>query len=477
MTKTFRPHPLMIFQFVKPTLIALVLPIVQGAIQYFTHRNLEGVTDFSVFVVCVIFSIALLRWRSYKLIFNEYFRVITVEYGFFFRRIAKIDIAKLSSVQTIQNPIDFIFHSVTFKINTEAGIHNKTDFEFKLSVKKSRAVSLLLYGDENPESIKYSALKVAVLAATTSSAFTGIVVAVPILNRAGNLLGIALSDMLLNEISSISAKIETYFPPVVNTVSLVFLFAYFISFMYSFLKFVNFKLFLSKDKMEVRSGIIVRTRTSFRKSAINNIKVEQTLIMRLLKRFALKVSVGGYGDVKSESEVIIPLGKNKEIKNKLAKFFAFFTDVKEGISPQKSRLIQSRFLFLPAVYFISVTVAAVWSAYSFNGLIRFVVLLTFVACSWIVLHAYMGLFQYYHSIIFFGENVFARSNKGFRTFEMYCPKENVGEIRITRFPTDRWYKTCRVRVLVRSERADNIRVRHIDYETTEKAIYKCFDIE
>lgn len=477
MTKTFRPHPLMIFQFVKPTLIALVLPVIQGVIQYFIHRNLEGVTDFSVFVVCVIFGIAVLRWRSYKLVCNVQDRVITIEYGFFFHRIAKIDIAKLSSVQTTQNPIDFIFRSVTFKINTEAGIHNKTDFKFKLSIKKSREVSLLLYGDSKPTEIKYSALKVAVLAATTSTAFTGIVVAVPILNRAGNLLGIALSDMLLNEISSISFKIETYFPPVVNTISLVFLFAYLISFTYSFLKFVNFKLFLGKDKLEVRSGIIVRTRTSFRKSAINNIKVEQTLIMRLLKRFALKVSVGGYGDVKSESEVVIPLGKNKEIKDKLKKFFPFFTTAKQGISPQKSRLTQSRFLFLPTVYFVGVTALAVWCAFWFDNLTRFVVFLTFVACSWIVLYAYMGLFQYYHSTISFGDNLFARSNKGLRTFEMYCPKENVGEIRITRFPPDRWYKTCRVRVLVRSERADTIRVRHIDYETVKTELYKCFGIE
>ena len=89
----------------------------------------------------------------------------------------------------------------------------------------------------------------------------------------------------------------------------------------------------------------------------------------------------------------------------------------------------------------------------------------------------MGLFQYKESKMSFGDNIFARSNKGFRTYEMYCPKENVGEIRIIRFPPDIWYKTCRVRVLVRSERADNIRVRHLDYATAKNNIYKCFNIE
>lgn len=477
MKKIFRAHPLMIFEFLKPALLILFLPAIKGAVQYFTERNLEGVAGLFIFVICAILTIAVLRWRSYKLVCNERDRVITINYGFFFRRTAKIDIAKLSSVQATQNPIDFLLRAVTYKINTEAGNHNRTDFEFKVSVKNSREISKLLYDEGEPKAVKYSALKVAILAATTSSAFTGMLVAVPLINRAGNLLGIGLSDMLLNEINNISSKIETYFPPIVNTVSLIFLFAYFISFLYSFLKYINFKLYLEENKLEVRSGLIVRTRTSFRKNAINNIKIEQTLFMRLIRRYALKVSVGGYGDAKSESEVVIPLGANREIREKLKQYFPFFVSTDKGIRPARNYLTQSRYLFLPAIYFLSVIGLSIWFVLSFGDLTRFILFLTLVICAVIICYAYMGLFQYYKSKLSFGDNIFARSNRGFRTYELYCPKENVGEIRIVRFLPDLWYKTCRVRVLVRSERADNIRVRHLDYETVKKEVYKCFNIE
>jgi len=477
MKKSFKAHPLMIFGFLKPTLIVLFLPIIKAAVQYFTKRNFEGVAGLFILVLAGILSVAVLRWRSYCLICNEKDRVVTIKHGLFFKRVAKIDIARLSSVQTTQNPIDNIFRAVTFKINTEAGIHNRTDFEFKLSVKNSKEVSALLYGDGEPKAVKYSALKVAILAATTSSAFTGMLVAVPLVNRAGNLLGVGLSEMLLNEINNISGKIETYFPPIVNTLTLIILGAYFVSFIYSFFKYVNFKLFLERDKLGVRSGLIVRTRTSFRKSAINDIKVEQTLLMQLLRRYALKVSVGGYGDAKSESEVIIPLGANKEIRDKLTAYFPFFVPNEKGIRPAKNHLTQSRYLFLPAIYFLAVIGLSIWFVVFFGDLTRFILLLTFIACSIIVCYAYIGLFQYNKSKISFGDNVFARSNKGLRTYELYCPKENVGEIRIVRFPPDIWYKTCRVRVLVRSERADNIRIRHLDYETVKTQIYKCFNIE
>lgn len=477
MIKRFKAHPLMILSFIKPTLILLLLPIIKGVIQYFVADNIDGVIGFEILLVAIILTIAVLRWRSYTLICDSEKGIVNIEYGFFFKRMAKIDISKLSSVQTTQNPIDAVFRAVTYKINTEAGGRDRTDFEFKLSRKNSAEVSALLYGKGEPTAVKFSILKVAILAATTSSAFTGMLVAVPLINRAGNLLGIGIADMLLNELTYIANKVETYFPPVVNIISLIFLLAYFVSFVYSFLKYVNFKLFLEKDKLEVRSGFIVRTRTSFRKSAINNIKVEQTLLMQLLRRYALKVSVGGYGDSKSESEVIIPLGANKEIKEKLKSYFPFFITNEKGIHASKNNLTLSRFLFFPAIYFISLIAVSIWLAVRFSHFTRLILFLTLVCGILILCFAYISLFQFKRAKISFGDNIFARSNRGFRTYEMYCPKENVGEIRIVQFPPDRVYKTCRVKVLVQSERADNIRVRFLDYKTAKFEIYKCFNIE
>ncbi len=475
--KKIKAHPLMLLSFIRPTLYLLFLPIIKGAVQYFTEKNFDGVFGLGTLLLIGIVVIAFLRWRSYSLICNEKDAVVTIEHGFLFKRVAKIDISKLSSVQTTQNPIEAIFCAVTFKINTEAGAHDRTDFKFKLSVKDSKQVSTLLYGEGEPEAVKFSALKVAILAATTSSAFTGIIVGVPLINRAGNLLGIGLSDMLLNEINNLSTKIETYFPPVVNTISLILLIAYLVSFLYSFFKYVNFKLLFEKDKMEVRSGLFVRTRTSFRKTAINNIKVEQTFLMMLLKRYALKVSVGGYGDIKSESEVIIPLGANKEIKHQLVKYFPFFVTTERGIRPAKNTLTKGRFLFFPSIYFLSLIFLSVWYVLRFDSLTRFIFFITCLLGFLIIYYAYIELFQYRKSKISFGENIFARSNKGLRTYELYCPKENVGEIKIVRFPPDMWYKTCRVKVAVRSERADKIRVRHLDYEKVKAEVYKCFNIE
>ncbi len=477
MKRTFKAHPLMILKFVKPFLFVLLLPVIKGVLQYLTNKTVDGVLGLEIFLFMCLTAIGILRWQSFSLICNEQNRTVTIKSGFLFKRTAKINIAKLSSVQTTKSPLDMIFRSVTYKINTEAGNSRKSDFEFKLSVKNSKIVSDLLYGKGEPKAVKFSFLKIAVLAATTSSAATGILIGVPIINRAGNLLGIGLSDMLLNEINNLSLKVKTYFPPVVNAISLIILFSFLISFLYSFFKYINFRLYLEKDKMEVRSGFIIRARTSFRKSAVNNIKVEQTVLMMLLKRFAMKVSVGGYGDVKSESQVIIPLGRNKEIKNRLSEYFPFFLSTEKGIHPNRSNLTKSRFLFWPAIYFIGVSLLAIWSSQRFEDLTRFILFLTAVLCSVVVCYAYVCLFEYNKGRVAFGDSIFARSNKGLRTYELYCPKENIGEIKLIRFPTDYLYKTCRIKISVRSENADSIRVRHLDYQKVKDEVYKCFNIE
>lgn len=477
MNKTFRAHPLMIFNFLKPFLFILLIPVVRGLIQYSANGEYDSILYFEVILVTCLLIFGFLRWLCFKLILNEEKHTITVISGLFFKKTAKINVERLSSVQTKQNPLEYLFRARTYRLNTEAGSLGKADYEFKLSVKASREVSTLLYGKEEQKKIKFSVYKIAILAATTSSAFTGIVVGVPLIYRAGNLLEVAVSDMLINEINNVSQKIENYFPPVVNSISLILLGAYLFSFLYSLFKYLNFQLCLGKNKIEMRSGIFVRTRTAFKKLAINNVRIEQSFLMLLLKRFAMRVSVGGYGESRSHSEVVIPLEKGQEIRKHFAEYLPFFKcDTGVFIKPRPTMLNRSRFLFFPMIYFILACVTAIILGLYFEDFTRFILFCLCVVCFLIFIDAWFCLFECFKGKVDFGDNIFIRSRKGLRTCELYCPKENVGEIKIMRFPPDMWHKTCRLKITVRSERADSLYVRHLDYETTKKLVNEYFDL-
>ena len=366
---------------------------------------------------------------------------------------------------------------MTYRINTEAGPKGSADFEFKLSLKDSKEVSRCLFGEKNPKAVKFSVFKVAVMAATTSSAVTGMIIGVPIINKTGKLLGLALDKMLFDEINNVSGHVNSYFPPIVNTVTLIFLLAYAVSFFYSLFKYINFKLFLEEDNLEVRSGFFVRSRTSFKKKSVKDVIIDQTPLMRLFKRYAMKVSVGGYGNSKSESAVIVPSGRRGEIKRQFSIYFPFLAPDGRLLHAKRDNRTKRRFLYFPTLYFIiTLTISPVLSLV-FKSFSRLILFLTVVACCMIMYYAYLCIFEFRFGKLKMGKNIFAQTIKGFNTCELYCPRENVGQIKLIRNIPDIPRKTCKVVVSVCSESADSIKVRHLNYDEVKNSIAECYGVE
>lgn len=465
----------MIFSLIRPFLFVLIFPVIKGVIQYFTRGRITGVLTLELIAFAAITFLAALRCASFRLICGK--NTVTVKTGILLKTKSVISISKLSSVQTVQNPVDALFKAVTYRINTEAGPKGSADFEFKLSLKDSREVSLRLFGDKNPTAVKFSAVKVAVMAATTSSAVSGMIIGVPIINKTGKLLGLALDKMLYDEINNVSGQVQTYFPPIVNTITLVFLLAYGVSFFYSLFKYINFKLYLEKDKLEVRSGFFVRSRTSFKKESVKDVIIDQTPLMRIFKRYAMKVSVGGYGNSKSESAVIVPSGRRGEIKRQFSIYFPFLAPDGKLLHAKRDNRTKNRFLYFPTLYFIITLIISSVLALIFEDFGRLILFLTVVACCIIMYYAYLCIFEFRFGKLKMGKNVYAQTVKGFNTCEIYCPRENVGQIKLIRNIPDIPRKTCKVVVSVCSESADSIKVRHLNYEEVKKSIAECYGVE
>ena len=74
-----------------------------------------------------------------------------------------------------------------------------------------------------------------------------------------------------------------------------------------------------------------------------------------------------------------------------------------------------------------------------------------------------------------GEKTVAIGRRRLGMREMYCTKERIGEIKITRTPADMAKGTCKVRLTVRSESADSVRVQNLAYAAVGKEIEKCFE--
>lgn len=315
------------------------------------------------------------------------------------------------------------------------------------------------------------------MAATTSSAVMGMLIAVPIINKTGKLLGIALNNILLDEINNVSSGFKSYFPPIVNAITLVFLLSYAVAFVYSLFKYINFKLFLEKEKLEVRSGFFVRSRSAFKKSSVNDVIIDQTPLMRLFKRYAMKVSVGGYGGSKSETAVIVPSGRRGEIKRQFQAYFPFLAPDGKLMHARRDIVTKNRFLYLPGLYFIITVAASVSLTLIFPKFGRLTLFLTMVACAVIMYYAYLSIYEFRLGKLKIGRNIYAQTVKGFNACELHCPRENVGQIKIIRTIPDIRLDTCKVVISVRSESADTVKVRMLDYVEVKKSISDSYGIE
>lgn len=474
MNKEYKAHPLMIFSFIKPLLFALAIPLATAVLRYLTDRKLTNILALEVFTFSAIILIGIARCLTFRLILRN--DMLTIKSGVILMRTAQIKLSRISSVQTERNPIDMIFRSVTFRINTEAGSLKQSDFKFKLKHRDSTEISEFLYSDKTVHRVRFSAVRVAIMAAATSSAATGMIIGVPIIHRIGQLLGIGLEQMLLDEINNVSNKFQNYFPPIVNTVTLIILLAYTTSFVYSFIKHINFKLSFGEESLVVRSGFFVRIKTAFKRSRVNNVKIEQTLIMRLIKRYSMKVSIGGFDDAKSVSQVVVPSGKRRTILQEFYEYFPFLLPDGNLLRPERKLTIKNRFLFWPALYLLLTTAVAIYSSLRFPDFDRLIQFLTLVMFGVILCYAFTCLYEYRYGSLKLGENVFAQSNRFFSTREFYCPKKNIGQIKITRFPLDIHQGICRIRLTICSENADSVRVRFLNYEQATEEINNCFNL-
>ena len=472
MIKEYKAHPLMLLRFIKPFLFVLVIPVIKGIIQYIVEQKITGVLKLEIMAFSAIMLVAYLQLRFFKLKLDE--KNITLSKGFLLRRTATIDINKLSSVVSIVSPIDMICGSVTFRLNTEAGRKGKPDFEFKLYRKDAIEVKKRLYGEEKRAAVSYSLYRLALAAALSSSAFTGLIVAVPIINRIGDLIGIALSDMLIDEINRTAQSLNTYLPTIFNIIMIILIIGYLISFIYTLLRTLNYKLFSGDKHIELRYGLLIRRKTLFKRKSVNDICIEQTPFMRILNRYSMRVAVGGFGDEKGEKATIVPICKHFELKHHLSLGFNFFETEGNVLRAARTRKMYWRFMRIPLNYAVSVLIAGIIAILIFPYFDRLIVFIMGVLLIVIAYFASLRSYNYHFGHIQFGDNISARGSYGVKTRELYCPKEKVGVIKITQHIYDYKPKTCRVKVIIRSESADSVRVRHLNIDSVLENIKNCY---
>ncbi len=80
-----------------------------------------------------------------------------------------------------------------------------------------------------------------------------------------------------------------------------------LSVLQSFIRYYNFKVYVDKDKLNIRYGLLNEKHYSFARNKIKGIHSKQNLIMQLFHIKTLEIESIGYGDEKGESAILFPI--------------------------------------------------------------------------------------------------------------------------------------------------------------------------
>lgn len=472
MKRVFYAHPLMAAVYMKPFLFVLLIPVLKAGVQFLVTRQPNSIALAEGVIIFILLLAAILKTKKVKIVLTK--EKIKIRLGLIIEKNADIDRERISTVEADRNVLDFIFGCATVKINTEAGRDSSEDFSFKLKLCDAKTLLKEFSGEDGGVTLKFSTFRVAIMAAATSSAITGIIVAVPIIKKTGDLLEMAISDMLLERINTVGNAFGKYIPPIINVVTLIFLSAYLFSFVYSLLLNINFKVLLKENKLEIERGFFVRKKIQFRTQAVNDVYIEQTPLMRPINRFLLKAGIAGYGKKNGEMAVIVPSADKKEVKTFLKMFFPTAKQTKNTIKPEKNSKI--RFFIIPIWITAAIIACGVVLSRIFKSFDTVILFLMAIALFIMLYYFNLANYNYRHSELGISNIIYARYSFWTKIRKMYCDAQRIGVITVRKWPADRFYKTCNVKFTVRSQSSESIVLKHISYDKIMKEINEFYNI-
>ncbi len=453
-----KPHFLYLARLLYPYLTLLIIPVARGLFLhlFYGKSTLSGVLVAEGILLALAITTAILKLKRTRLCFSD--GKITVEKGLFLR--VKYSIFNAESRVTVleSNPVLSIFGAVRFKIYTEAGKNKKADENILIS-RKTAGEIYKIYGS-NGQAVKSNTFGEVVMSAALSSVTAGLLLTVPIVKVVMSLLGKNLPSMLP---TAKSIYLNTADVRVLGRwVTALLLLGYAVSFLVLFLRNFGFLSVKSDKKIMISSGRLPHRTVMLPTRSVKAVRTVTAPLMLLAKKCAVKFSACGYGRLKGEIGLLLPLVKPTIAKGLVQWLLPRFEPTEFKLKPE--RKAYRRIIWLPLILVsVAVAILVVVKIY-IQKLWDFAVLVAFlmILCAGVLLlmRCYAvkngGISEAFGQITAYGI-------KGFSLDKLQLKKESVQWVRISRTPFDKRHGHCTVKFHATGKNRDTVKVKYLNY--------------
>ncbi len=455
---TVKPHFLYLARLLYPYLTLLIIPVARGLFSHLFNgkSTLSGVLVAEGILLALAITTAILKLKRTRLCFSD--GKITVKKGLFLR--VKYSIFNVESRVTVleSNPVLSIFGAVRLKIYTEAGKSKRADENILIS-RKTAGEIYKIYGS-NGQAVKSNTLGEVIMSAALSSIAAGLLLTVPIVKVAMSLLGKNLPSLLP---TAKSIYLNTADVRVLGRwITVVLLLGYAVSFLALFLRNFGFLSVKSDKKIMISSGFLPHRVAMLSTRSVKAVRTVTAPLMLLAKKCAVKFSACGYGRLKGEIGLLLPLVKPTIARGLVQWLLPSFKPTEFNLKP--ARKAYWRIVWLPLLL-VSIAVAIlVFVKIYFYKLWGFGVLIALLIVSYALVLLLMRCYAVKSGgVSGTSGQITACGIKGFALDKLQIKKESVQWVRISRTPFDKRLGHCTVKFRATGKNRDSVKVKYLNY--------------
>ena len=456
-----RTHPIQIFHSLKRFVFFLILPFLQGL---FLGTGTLGQRLYSAGLnalpVAGIVVFAVLDWRFRRVTLRG--NRLTVEKGVFLRSEARLHAGRIEFMSVEHTPWLSLFRAARIHLETPGGSRRRPDFSFLLGKKAAEELSETIFPRERGElRVKTPFRKIILLAASWSNAASGLLVAVPFINRLGAVLGEDVAERIYEAAGFGQRLILAGTPPLFASLAWGFIAGWGVAFLSRLFQYGRFWAGSDGDVIVTEAGLISRRRNITRRAAIHAVILRQSLPMVLLRIHAVYLQVVGYGKQKG-AQALLSAGKAGEVWDRVEELTGLRRPEGRTLRPLASCRRHAVAAPIIALTMTSLGCAG-WIIFRPESWDYAAILWGFLGALelWRLCICLMGFRR--AGVCFSGETVEISTHRRFSLIQGILPRERIQEIRVTQSRGQRKRGDCSLSLWIYGEGKSRISVRGLRY--------------
>ena len=444
--ESYHQHPIKILSYTTKFFWLLLIPLVHGliAIKWDFATWVKGAW-IDISVITLIFIFAYTRWYNVKYSFNN--SSITIYSGIYLKNTYSILYTNISAYTVEKNYFLNLINANKLRIDTNTGSKKKSDILLTIN-NNSAAEFLKAVSDFNiSHDLKstYCPKKshLFIFSLLFSNTLSGAILIATLIYQSGQYIGKELESRVMFTVNEITKKLSLDLPPAAIYLSLFIICGWVLSFILNMLRYWKFSASRKGSTITIISGFIIKRIYNLSTPKINYVDFRQNILTMLFRISSVHIHCTGYGKIKRELAVLIPITTKHQVINSLKMLLPEFKPSNSSVVPGPHQV--QRFILIPTICILIEPLVALILMRIFPSWIEMIIFITIVfeiPSIWILIVKIVA--NYTTGIGINSDFVILKYNKLYSFHQLIVPQNKISCVKITQTPFQKVTNDCTV---------------------------------